>query len=231
MAERAGSAASPCASARADSASSRCTMRRMTAPWPAYQATRLDCLTAKLKRVRQRSSAFSAIACPLRREDARNGGQVQTYFGRLKSPTTSVSAEIDELVHRHDALQRVAAVDEDAGVAREACRIAGNAGDARHAGSGERFRLCLGSGPRRIDDDAVEGVQLGRRERECEEVAPLGLDPLQSLRATQRRRSARRAEAGSIPPPEPPILAPAPARKCRCRRRGRRRGGTRRGVL
>src|SRR5262245_15354468 len=97
-----------------DSASSRRTMRRMTAPWPAYQATRLDCLTAKLKRVRQRSSAFSAIACPFKAGGCAKRLASPDLLQSFEQPHDLGLGRVYELVHRHDALQRVAAVDEDA---------------------------------------------------------------------------------------------------------------------
>ena len=102
---------------------------------------------------------------------------------------------IDELVHRHDPLQHVAAVDEDARVAGEAGGIAGDRRDARHLRGGKRLRLRLCAGARRIEDDPVEAVELGRGEREGKEVAPLRRPPRFSPLA--RRSAACRASSAA----------------------------------
>ena len=69
---------------------------------------------------------------------------------------------------------------------------------ARHVRGGERRRLRLGAGARRVEDDAVEARSSSAGdEREGEEVAPLRLDPLQpaSRDARPRQRIERRLAA------------------------------------
>ena len=71
-------------------------------------------------------------------------------------------------------LQVVAVLDQVPGVAGEARQVAGDVGDAGHAARGQGLDLRGGTGPRRIEDDEVEGRQLLRRQRPPVQVA--GLD-------------------------------------------------------
>jgi len=92
---------------------------------------------------------------------------------------------VPELVHRRDALEAVAAGDEDAGVAHEGAGIAGDADDDRDLCCGELLCLCLRPGARGIDHERVEAIELRCKERAPEEVARLRRD------AAQARRLAR----------------------------------------
>ena len=55
----------------------------------------------------------------------------------------------------------------------------------RTAGPGDLFRLILRAGAGRIEDEAVEGVELLEGERAAEQVAALGSDALQAGRLTE----------------------------------------------
>ena len=79
-----------------------------------------------------------------------------------------------ELVKRRDLAERVAALDENARIAREALGVAGDRDDDGNAARRERPRLRLGAGARRIEHDGVEAVEFLRRQRPVEEIAPLG---------------------------------------------------------
>ena len=65
-----------------------------------------------------------------------------------------------ELVNRRDRLDAEASVDEDARVAGECRRVAGDGDDERQAAGGEFARLGLGAGARRVEQGAVERRQL-----------------------------------------------------------------------
>src|SRR5260221_4774912 len=83
----------------------------------------------------------------------------------------------DELVDRLNGGEAVAAGDEDAGVAREARRIARDGGEAFDAGAGERGGLRLGADARRVEDDRVTGGELVGLERPALQIACLRRHP------------------------------------------------------
>ena len=56
-----------------------------------------------------------------------------------------------ELVDRRDAIDAIAAVDEDAQVAREGRRIAGDGDDPPNPGLRQRSGLCLGARARWVE--------------------------------------------------------------------------------
>src|SRR5580704_2303064 len=76
---------------------------------------------------------------------------------------------VAELVDRRDVREAIAAVDEDASVAREGRSVAGHGNDIGHGALGEFARLRLGALTRRIEDDGVH-AKLARHERPAKQV-------------------------------------------------------------
>ena len=104
----------------------------------------------------------------------------------------------EELVDGSDGLDCVAAIDEDAQVARERCRIAGDDREAADLGGCERFRLRLGTRERRVEDRGIEAVELSCREGSAEEIPHGGSDGFQALRAAGRGREGRQRVAVAV---------------------------------
>ena len=119
-----------------------------------------------------------------------------------------------ELVKRRDGLEAKPAVDQEARVAGEGRRVAGDRDDERQRARGEFARLRLRPGARRIEQDAVEGGELrgaaagggtGRasRRRSCAGPAPRPrrarahamAAASESAAKTSRRRARRSAKA------------------------------------
>ena len=65
-----------------------------------------------------------------------------------------------ELVKRRHGLDPIAAVDQNACVAREGRRVAGDRRDERQSGGGERARLLERARARRINERRVEGGEF-----------------------------------------------------------------------
>ena len=90
---------------------------------------------------------------------------------------------VAELVDRRDALDLVAAVDQDFRVARERRDVAGDRNHRRNPARRELARICaLRALPRRIEHDRIVVAQLLRHQRPAKQVARLGVDRLQSGR-------------------------------------------------
>ena len=102
-----------------------------------------------------------------------------------------------ELVKRRDRPDFVAAADENARVAGEAVGVAGNRDDQRRPGGGERARLRLGPGARRVEQHGVEARQLRPGQRPAEEVASSRLWTRAQARSPRRRRASARATAAA----------------------------------
>jgi hypothetical protein len=85
----------------------------------------------------------------------------------------------EELIDRHDARDAIAAIDEDAEIARERAGIARHRHKLRHARFGESFGLRGGAGTRWVEHHGVIGLKLFRAERRTEEVAVEGPDRLE----------------------------------------------------
>lgn len=81
-----------------------------------------------------------------------------------------------ELVDRRHLLQSEACVDQDAGIACEGHRVAGDANHDLGPGLGDLGRLIGGPGAGRVEDDGVAALQVERRQRAAEQVAGLGRD-------------------------------------------------------
>ena len=79
-----------------------------------------------------------------------------------------------ELIDRHQFLQPVSAILEDARVAGETTGIAGAVDDPRHLRFRELGRLRYGTGARRIEYRRVEGTEFRRHQRIAEQVAVHG---------------------------------------------------------
>src|SRR5579871_2367912 len=89
---------------------------------------------------------------------------------------------VAELIDWDDALDPIAAIDQDPRIADEGRNIAG---DRNHDGSlacGKLKRLRLRALSRRIEHDYVELAQLLRHKGPAEQIARLGLDRFQSRR-------------------------------------------------
>src|SRR4051794_6652115 len=85
---------------------------------------------------------------------------------------------VPELVHGSHALKGVAAIDQDPGVARKACNVAGYRNHHWNLAGGELAGLRLRALARRIEHDGVVVAQLLRHQRTPEQIADLGLDRL-----------------------------------------------------
>ena len=116
--------------------------------------------------------------------------------------------------------KRIAAVNEDAQVARQRDRIAGDRGDQRHVGARDLLRLVLGAGARRVEDEAVEGIQLLEGERPPEQIAAFAGHPPQAGGETKRavergkrRRIALRPRALPISLARRSAKLPQPAKR------------------
>jgi len=97
-----------------------------------------------------------------------------------------------ELVDRQHPLQPEAALDEDLRIASEAPGIAGNIGDEIESGGRDHLGLCLGPGPRRVEEQGVEAVELGRRQRRAGQVAALRGDAPAKAAGRGGERALRR---------------------------------------
>jgi len=82
-----------------------------------------------------------------------------------------------ELVKRRHRLDPKAAVDENARVAGEGRRVAGDRRDERQRRGGERARLLERPGARRIDKRRVERSEIAGSQRTAEKIARLGGEP------------------------------------------------------
>ncbi len=96
-----------------------------------------------------------------------------------------------ELVKRRHRLDPKAALDENARVAGEGRRIAGDGDDERQSAGGERARLLERARARRIEQRGVERGELVGSQRTAEKVARLGGE----LAQARRRRGARSSAA------------------------------------
>src|SRR5262245_61416606 len=103
---------------------------------------------------------------------------------------------ITELIDRRDAREPVAAIDQNARVARKGRGIAGYGDHERYARRGERARLRLGTLARWVEYDGVEAFELACHQRAAEEVARLRRNRLQSW--SSRGGPAQRRDCGSI---------------------------------
>ena len=84
-----------------------------------------------------------------------------------------------ELVHGNNAADAVATIDQDAKIARQRSRIAGDRHDFRDFGCGKLLGLSRCSRPRRIEHDGIIGRELLWPERGAEQVASEGSDWLE----------------------------------------------------
>ena len=91
-----------------------------------------------------------------------------------------------ELVKRRNLIDAEAALDEDARVAGERRRVAGDGDDERQGARGDLMRLRLRARARRIDEGAVERRQLFGSQRAPEEIARFRDEPVQALRRPAR---------------------------------------------
>ncbi len=91
-----------------------------------------------------------------------------------------------ELVDHLDAVEAIAAIDEDARVAREGRGIAGNADQHRRLGGGECLRLFRGAGARRIEDDGVVAIGFLAPQRLAIEIAAEGFERQRAFRLVER---------------------------------------------
>src|ERR1044071_6198856 len=85
-----------------------------------------------------------------------------------------------KLVYGRDGSHDIAAIDQDARIARKALGVAGDIGNPADLRLGELFDLCLCACSRRIQRDGVERTKLADVERHLEEIAPGYADRLQS---------------------------------------------------
>ena len=85
---------------------------------------------------------------------------------------------VPELIDRGHALKGVTAIDQDPGVARKACGIAGYRNHYRNLAGGELAGLRLRALTRRIKNNGVIVAQLLRHQRTPEQIADLSLDRL-----------------------------------------------------
>ena len=143
---------------------------------------------------------------------------------RRKAARISTCGRKAELVKRRDRPDLVAAVDEDARVAREAFGVAGDrrrrAADLLAASA----RACA-SAPARggSNSTASKRVELGAGERPAEEVARLGVGRRAARSPRRRRAAAPRSPPRRNRRRRPRARAPGAARRRRRRRRDRRR--------
>src|SRR5512143_2147127 len=91
-----------------------------------------------------------------------------------------------KLVYGGDGPHAVAALDQDACIARETARVTGNIGDARDLRFRQLRDLRLGASARRIQRDGLELPQFRGRERNLEEITPGARHRLQPLRCPGR---------------------------------------------
>ncbi len=82
----------------------------------------------------------------------------------------------------------IAAVDENAHIARQGSGIARDGDDHRHRGARQSLGLGLGAGARRIEYDRVETFQLLGRQRLAQQVAHFRLDRASGPERAGRRR-------------------------------------------
>ena len=87
---------------------------------------------------------------------------------------------VAELVDRGDAIEGIAACDQDARIAHECRHIARYRNDDGYLAGGQLVRLRLRALPRRIEHHGVIVAQFRRHQRPPEQVARLGLDRLQA---------------------------------------------------
>ena len=103
---------------------------------------------------------------------------------------------ITELIDRRDGGKLVAAVDQQACVAREGDGVARYRDDKGRRALRDLARLGVGALARRIEHDGVEGFQFARHQGATEQVARLRLDRLQA--AGGRRRALERFDRARI---------------------------------
>ena len=101
-----------------------------------------------------------------------------------------------ELIDRHDALEAIAALDQDRGIAGECAGVAGDAHHDGHLRGGKLPGLRFGAGARRVHHDGVETRQLRRQQRTAEQIARLRLHRPQARRAA--RGAIERGERGAV---------------------------------
>jgi hypothetical protein len=83
-----------------------------------------------------------------------------------------------ELIDRGHLREAITALEEDAGVAREASRIAGDGSHFRNAGCCKLARLRLCTLPRRIEHDCFERFEFGAPQRIPKQITLLRRDRL-----------------------------------------------------
>ncbi len=159
-----------------------------------------DVLAAGASPARSRSPSSSAHSTRSPRQSARQlhnmpaalpdpGGQ-----SFRKTPTSSMWGDQEKLVHRRQARQPVAAIDQCAGVARKCRRIAGNADDNRHRGFRQFGALRRRARARRIEDHRPKRLQLGGEQRPAHQIADFRRQRLEAQRGPllARRPGERR---------------------------------------
>src|SRR5262249_43920283 len=111
-----------------------------------------------------------------------------------------------ELIDGYDLREAIIALEEDAGVARKAGRIAGDGGHAGNAGCCKLARLRLRALPRRIEHHCLERFEFAPPQWVAKQITLLrrdGLEPRGSCRgAPQGRKRVRLAvncsDAGAL---------------------------------
>eukprot|EP01133_Synstelium_polycarpum_P029988 gene29988-36963_t len=113
----------------------------------------------------------------LRMDQMTVGGTAQCHGFDMRRP--------EKLVDRHDAVDLVATLDEDAQIAPERHRIAGHRSHFRHIRFCDLDGLGFRTGARRIEDQSGIGRKLTRQKRPAEQIAALDADRLQALNMTR----------------------------------------------
>src|SRR6266702_1394270 len=116
---------------------------------------------------RAMSLFLKAIPCP---------SQLPALLRALETPDQLNMRRPEELVYRGDGADPVAARNEQGGIVGETFGVAGNLGDDRDFGLGQRYGLAPGAGAGRVQHHGAIGSQFHLRQRQFEQIADFGGD-------------------------------------------------------
>ena len=137
-----------------------------------------------------------ALLAPLSRQGARAG--LPLSYSPFKNGPPVRHGRPDELVDRHHIAQTIAAIDQDASISGEARGITADGNHALDLRLRQHACLPSGAGTRRVEDDAIEFLQIIGRQGRLVEIADGRRYPAGKLKGDSGRRRARPRPVGDF---------------------------------